>query len=90
MNEPEAMTDSDKKFNWADEHQEAFDLLKTHLMSVPVLGYPDFLRPFNLGTDALLQGLGTVLSQRDKNGKSKVITYASRSLWPNEQTIMKL
>ena len=80
--EPEAIaiTDSDKKFNWTGEHQEAFDLLKTHLMSAPVQGYPDFSRPFDLETDALLQGLGAVLSQRDENGKSRVITYASRSL----------
>ena len=87
--EPEAMaiTDSDKKFNWTGEHQEAFNLLKTHLMSVPVLGFPDFSRPFDLETDALLQGLGAVLSQRDENGKSRVIAYASRSLHPNEKTM---
>ena len=42
--EPEAIaiTNSDKKFNWTGKHQEAFDLLKTCLMSAPVLGYPDF------------------------------------------------
>ena len=85
--EPKAITitNSDKKFNWTGEHQEAFTLLKTHLMSVPVLGYPDFSRPFDLETDALLQGLGAVLSQRDENGKSRVITYASRSLQPSER-----
>ena len=78
--EPEALTNSDKKFNRTGEHQEAFDLLKTHLMSVPVLGYPDFSRLFDLETDASLQGLGAVLSQRDDNGNSRVITYASRAL----------
>ena len=82
-----AISDSDKKFNWTGEHQEAFDLLKTHLMSAPVLGYPDFSRPFDLETDGLLQGLGAVLSQRDENGKSRVIAYASRSLQPNERTM---
>ena len=56
--EPEAMTDSDKKFNWTGKHQEALDLLKTHLMSVLLLGYPDFSRPFDLDNDASLQGLG--------------------------------
>ena len=87
--EPEAIaiTDSDKKFNWTGEHQEAFNLLKTHLTTVPVLGYPDFSRPFDPETDALLQGFGAVLSQRDENGKSGVIAYASRSLRPNERTM---
>ena len=82
--EPEAVaTDSDKKFDWTSEHQGAFDLLKTHLTSAPVLGYPDFSRPFDLETDASMQGLGVVLSQRDENGKSRVIAYASGSLQPN-------
>ena len=87
--EPEAIaiTDSDKKFNQTDKHQEVFDLLKTCLRSAPVLGYPDFSRPFDLETDALVQGLGAVWSQRDENGKSRVITYASRSLQPNERTM---
>ena len=87
--EPEAIaiTNSDKKFNWTGKHQEAFDLLKTCLTSVPVLGYPDFSRTFDLETDASLQGLGVALSQRDENGKSRVITYVSRSLGPNERTM---
>ena len=78
--EPEEITDKDKKFNWIGENQEAFELLKTYLTSAPVIGYPDFSRPFDLETDASLQGLGAVLSQRDVNGKSRVITYASGSL----------
>ena len=88
--EPEAMNDKYKKFNWTCEHQEAFDLLKTHLMSAPVLGYPDILRPFDQETDVTLQGFGAVLSQRDGNGKCRVITHASRSLWHSEQTMQKL
>ena len=36
--EPKAMTDSDKKVSWTGKDQVALDLLKTHLMSVPVLG----------------------------------------------------
>ena len=87
MKEPEAVaTDSDRKFNWTSEHQGSFDL-KTHLTSAPVQGYPDFSRPFDLETESSMQGLGAVLSQRDENGKSRVIAYASRSLQPNEKTM---
>ena len=50
------------------------------MTSAPVLGYPDFSHPFELEMDASLQGLGTILSQRDKTGTSHVIAFASRSL----------
>ena len=67
-------------FQWTGKHQEAFNLLKACLTSAPVLGYPHFSHPFQLEMDASLQGLGTMLSQRDNTGTSHVITFASRSL----------
>ena len=67
-------------FQWTGKHQEAFNLLKACLTSAPVLGYPDFSHPFKLETDAPLQGLDTVLSQRDETGTSHIIAFASRSL----------
>ena len=74
-------------FTRTGKHQKAFDLLKTGLTSAPVLGYADFVQPFKLEADASLQGGGTVLSQRDENGTSSVIAYASSSLWPSEQSM---
>ena len=73
------------EFQWTDEHQKVFDLLKAHLTSAPVLGYPDFSHPFELENDASLQGFGAVLSQRDEHGQSKVIASASQSLHPNKE-----
>ena len=67
-------------FQWTGKHQEVFNLLKACLTSAPVLGYPDFSHPFELEMDASLQGLGTVLSQRNKTGTSHVIVFASKSL----------
>ena len=52
-----------------------------------MLGYPDFSQLFELETDASLQGLGAILSQRDVGGTSHVTAYASRSLWPSEQSM---
>ena len=63
-----------------------FDL-KSHLTRAPVLGYPDFSQPFKLETDASLQGLGAILSQRDEKGTNCVIAYMSRSLQPSEQSM---
>ena len=85
-NEPVA-NQNKEIFTWTGEHGEAFDLLKTHLRSALVLGYPDFSWSFKLETDAFLQGQGVVLLQMDENDTSCVISYATRSLQPSEQLI---
>ena len=48
MKEPEAVaiTDSNKKFNWTGEHQEAFDLLKTNLHECASAGLSRFFKTF--------------------------------------------
>ena len=85
------MATQDKEtFMQTGEHHEAFDLLKSHLTSAHVLGYPDFSWPFKLETVASLQGLGTVLSQQDESGTSHIIACASWSLHPSEQINAKL
>ena len=66
-----------KTFEWMIKHQEAFDALKEALCMAPVLGYPNFTREFILETDASFKGLGTVLSQQQKDGSICVIAYAS-------------
>ena len=76
-----------KTFEWTIEHQEAFDALKEALCTAPVLGYPDFTREFILETDASLKGLGTILSQQQKDGSVPVIAYVSRSLCPSERSM---
>ena len=87
-NEPKAESKSGRQtFQWTGKHQEAFDLLKPCLTSAPVLGYPDFSHPFELETDTSLQGLGAILSQKDKTGTSHFIAFASRSLQPSGQSM---
>ena len=72
---------------WNSECQVAFDSLKEHLISAPILNYAKYGEPFVLETDASMQGLGAVLSQHDDDGKLRVIAYASRSLRPNERNM---
>ena len=55
------------------------------LIQAPILQYPDFDKEFIVYTDASGTGLGTVLSQKDENGRERVIAYASRSLNKHEQ-----
>ena len=73
-------------FEWTQACQAAFDLLKEKLCSAPVLGYPDFQKPFILETDASFAGLGAVLSQDQDEGR-RVIAYASRGLRNEERNM---
>ena len=66
-------------WEWTQECQDAFEDLKTALVTAPILGFADFSKPFIVETDGSYKGLGGVLSQwQDK--KLKVISYASRAL----------
>ena len=69
------------------EHQEALDALKEALCTAPILGYPNFNREFILETNASLKGLGTILSQQQKDRSIHVIAYASQSLHPLERSM---
>ena len=65
---------------WNLECQAAFEALKEHCCTTPVLAYANYKKHFRLHTDASDLGLGAVLYQQDENGKNKVIAYASRTL----------
>ena len=62
------------------EAKEAFDILKMKCMTVPVLAFADFEKPFLIETDASSLGLGAVLSQKQDDGKFHPVTYASQKL----------
>ena len=66
-------------FLWDDHYKRAFEELKQHLTTAPVLTIPSGKGGFVLYSDASYQGLGCVLMQHDK-----VIAYASRQLRPHE------
>ena len=75
------------EFRWTQECQEGFNQLKKALIEAPMLAYPDYTKPFILETDALLKGLGAVLSQKLDDNEVHVIAYASRSLQPLEKSM---
>ena len=80
-----ALTKKEVPFLWTPDCQAAFENLKDLLTSAPILAYPDFSKPFVLETDASISGLGAVLSQRQEEGSTRPIAYASRSLLKHEQ-----
>lgn len=57
------LTKKDQPFNWTNECDESFKILKELLCSSPVLRYRDYDKDFTLTTDASNVGLGAVLSQ---------------------------
>jgi len=77
------MTELTKKgveFKWTDACDNAFQTLKTKLMTAPILTQPDITEGFDVYCDASRIGLGCVLIQ-----EGRVIAYASRQLKSHEE-----
>ena len=55
----------------------AFQELKLKCMTVPVLAFADFHKPFLLETDTSGDGLGAVLSQKQEDGCYHPVAYTS-------------
>ena len=75
---------SQTEWKWTDRQEESFQYLKSAIAKPPVLGYPNFDKPFELHTDASAAGLGAILYQQ-QDGEKRVISYASRSLNRSEK-----
>ena len=69
---------------WNEYCTSAFQTLKQHLISAPIMNPPDFNYPFILELDACEYGIGCILTQEYDNRKY-VIAYASRTLVPAER-----
>ncbi|KAG1957273.1 thy-1 membrane glycoprotein [Pimephales promelas] len=78
------LTKKNAHFQWHAEHQAAFDTLKHHLTTAPVLGYPLDHGEMILDTNASDTGIGAVLSQM-QGGTERVLAYGSRKLTKAEQ-----
>ena len=67
------------------EVQEAVNILKGKVQSMPVLVFPNFNKPFLLETDASKEGLGAVVSQKQSDGRYHPVSFGSHSLTPSEK-----
>ena len=76
--------DSKKKINWKSEYQVIINEMVEYLKSPRVIAYPDFSIPFTIHCDASQNGLGAVLYQKQE-GKTRIISLASRTLTPAEK-----
>nr|GFB17670.1 transposon Ty3-G Gag-Pol polyprotein [Tanacetum cinerariifolium] len=68
------------KFDWGEQEENAFQLIKQKLCSALILALPEGSKDFVVYCDASHKGLGAVLMQREK-----VIAYASRQLKVQER-----
>ena len=80
-----ALTRKDVPYVWNSVCEEAFSQLKQLLSSAPVLAFPDFTQGFTLETDASGIGLGSVLAQKQEDGTTRPVAYASRTLQAHEK-----
>ncbi|KAL8238122.1 hypothetical protein R6Q59_019203 [Mikania micrantha] len=62
-----SLTHKDKKFEWGENQEAAFDLLKQKHCNAPILSLPDGSENFVVYCDASKQGLGCVLMQHEKH-----------------------
>ncbi|XP_073123223.1 uncharacterized protein [Henckelia pumila] len=77
------LTRKDLPFVWTSECEESFHEFRRHLTIAPVLALPSGSEGFVVHTDASLQGLGCMLSQR-----GHVIYFASRQLKTHEENYL--
>lgn len=68
------------KWCWSKREDEVFNKIKTYLASEQVLTHFDVNAKIILTVDASPSGLGAILSQIDKDGHEKPISFASRTL----------
>ncbi len=69
-----------KPWQWDPIHQQALDDVKAAIPKETVLAYQDFLKPFEIYTDASLMQLGAVITQNNRP-----IVFFSRKLSKAQQ-----
>jgi transposase InsO family protein len=69
----------DQAYEWSEEREQAFQMLKEMVTSPPALKSIDYTcdRPIILSVDTSYIAVGMVLSQRDEQGKKRPLRYGS-------------
>ena len=73
------LTKKDKKFEWTNDCQQAFNDLKKRFTEELVLQMPDHSRPFQIELDAWKVATGAVLTQLDSNGDRHPVAFLSQT-----------
>ena len=81
------LTTKEEPFRWEEPQQTAFDTLKKHFTTTPVLAFPDLDCKFCLESDASDYTTGAVLSI-EKDGIWHPIAFFSHSMMPQERNYL--
>lgn len=71
-----------KGFSWTEQAQATFDMLKSAMVTTPVLALPNFEQPFTIKMDACDMGVGVVLAQ-----DGHPVAYFSKALGVRNQKL---
>jgi hypothetical protein len=69
-------------FSWGEEVETVFNAIKTAVTTVPVLGLPDFTKPFVVECDASTYGFGAMLLQ-----EQHPLAFFSRPVAPRHRSL---
>ena len=79
------LTCKDAPWEWGNDQQAAFDLLKTSFTTAPVLQIPNDTAPYRLETDSSDFAMGAVLEQLGEDKKWHPVAFYSKSLNEHER-----
>jgi RNase H-like domain found in reverse transcriptase len=77
-----ALTSNKAKWKWGPEKQQAFQYIRNTIARQVLLKYPDFIKPFDIYTNASDSQLGAVISQ----DSSPVAFALANLILPNTTT----
>jgi len=79
------MVKRDRKWEWTEKQEEAFEELKKRFMQEPVLAAPDLDKKMRMEVDASDYATRGVLSMEGKDGKWRPVAFLSKSLNKTER-----
>jgi len=68
------------KYQWTEECQHSFDILKEKMVTTPILVFLDWKKEFHVHVDASSVALGIILAQEGAGGLDHLISFSSRKL----------
>ena len=76
----EELLKQDQEYDWTEEFNASFDMLKKKLVEAPILRFPNWSIKFHVHIDASSIAIGAILTQPRDDGMDYPIVYSSWKL----------